>query len=298
MQWYGTYKVVMVPFRSYSLLMFNLINMKKNEKTKSQRAKSLTRRNFISTVGAASAAFTIIPRYTLGGIGYTAPSDMLNVAGIGVGGRGSSDINAICPPEVDERQVLKITYDDAAAEANTTRPYYEEDDEPRKPEKLANIYALCDVDETRAFNTFKGFPKAKIYKDFRLMLEKEKSIDAVVIATPDHTHAVAAMMAMKMGKHVYCEKPLTHTVFEARALAKAAKEAKVATQMGNQGMAADANRQLKEWLWAGAIGDVHEVHAWSIRPIWPQGINRPFDTPRIPRTLDWDLWLGPSPERR
>ncbi|HEY5141550.1 MAG TPA: Gfo/Idh/MocA family oxidoreductase, partial [Methylococcales bacterium] len=224
--------------------------MKKNGKTKSQKAKSLSRRNFISTFGAASAALTIIPRHTLGGIGYTAPSDMLNVAGIGVGGRGSSDISAICPLEVDERQVLKITYDDATTEANTNRAYYEEDDEPRKPEKLANIYALCDVDEERAFRTFKGYPKAKIYKDFRRMLEKEKSIDAVVIATPDHTHAVAAMMAMKMGKHVYCEKPLTHTVFEARALAKAAKEAGVATQMGNQGMAADANRQLKEWLWA------------------------------------------------
>jgi predicted dehydrogenase len=277
--------------------MFNLIIMKKSEKTKSQKAKSLSRRNFISTLGAASAALTIIPRHTLGGIGYTAPSDMLNIAGIGVGGRGSSDIYAICPPEVDERRVLKITYDDAAAEANTTRPYYEEDDEPRKPEKLANIYALCDVDEERAFRTFKGYPKAKIYKDFRQMLEKEKSIDAVVIATPDHTHAVAAMMAMKMGKHVYCEKPLTHTVYEARAMAKVAKEAGVATQMGNQGMAADANRQLKEWLWAGAIGDVREVHAWSNRPIWPQGINRPLDTPRVPSTLDWDLWLGPSPER-
>jgi predicted dehydrogenase len=273
------------------------MNMKKNEKTRSQKGKSLSRRNFIGTVGAASAAFTIIPRYTLGGIGYTAPSDMLNVAGIGVGGRGSSDIIAICPPEVDERQVLKITYDDASAEANNAVPYYEEDDEPRKPEKLANIYALCDVDEERAFRTFKGYPKAKIYKDFRKMLEKEKSIDAVVIATPDHTHAVAAMMAMKMGKHVYCEKPLTHTVYEARALAKAAKETGVVTQMGNQGMAADANRQLKEWLWAGAIGDVREVHAWSNRPIWPQGINRPYDTPGLPRTLDWDLWLGPSPER-
>ncbi len=190
--------------------------MKKNGKIKNQKGKSLSRRNFIGTLGAASAALTIIPRHTLGGIGYTAPSDMLNVAGIGVGGRGISDITAICPLEVDERQVLKITYDDATAEANNKVAYYEEDDEPRKPEKLANIYALCDVDEERAFRTFKGYPKAKIYKDFRKMLEKEKSIDAVVIATPDHTHAVAAMMAMKMGKHVYCEKPLTHTVFEAR----------------------------------------------------------------------------------
>ncbi len=275
-------------------LMFNLIIMKKNEKTKSQKAKSLSRRNFISTFGAASAAFTIIPRYTLGGIGYTAPSDLLNIAGIGVGGRGVDDIQAICSPEVDERQLQHITYADESSNSSQTTSARRA---AREPVKLANIYALCDVDEERAFRTFKGYPKAKIYKDFRQMLEKERSIDAVVIATPDHTHAVASMMAIKMGKHVYCEKPLTHTVFEARALAKAAKEAKVVTQMGNQGMAHDANRQLKEWLWDGAIGQVREVHAWSNRPIWPQGIGRPGDTPPVPRKLDWDLWLGPSPYR-
>jgi predicted dehydrogenase len=267
--------------------------MKKNEKTKSQKDKSLSRRNFIGTVSAASAAFTIIPRHVLGGIGYTSPSDLINIAGIGVGGRGASDIRAISDPD-EIVQPQKITYEDvlpAPAQTSTKSQV------ARPPIKLANIYALCDVDEERAGNTFKGYPKAKIYKDFRKMLEKEKSIDAVVISTPDHTHAVASMMAIKMGKHVYCEKPLTHTVYEARALAKAAKEAKVATQMGNQGMAYDANRQLKEWLWDGAIGQVREVHAWSNRPIWPQGIERPRETPRPPATLDWDLWLGPSPYR-
>ena len=269
--------------------------MKKNEKSASQPGKNLTRRKFIGTVGTASALFTIVPRHTLGGVGYTPPSDLLNVAGIGVGGRGANDIGAICPPEVNERKEMMIHYADAPSEM--THSFYDGDSEDRNSGKLANIYALCDVDEHRAFNTFKGYPKARIYKDFRKMLENEKSIDAVVIATPDHVHAVAAMMALKMGKHVYCEKPLTHTVYEARELAKAAKEAGVATQMGNQGMAADANRQLKEWLAAGAIGNVYEVHAWSNRPIWPQAINRPLDTPRVPNTLDWDLWLGPSPER-
>jgi predicted dehydrogenase len=263
------------------------------EKLKSQTKKGLSRRSFVGKVSTAAAAFTIIPRHALGGTGYSAPSDMLNIAAIGAGGRGLSNIRAISDPDVVV-QTERFSYEDAKnVPAQNNRASQNE----RAPVKLANIYALCDVDETRAANTFRGYPKAKIYKDFRQMLENEKSIDAVVISTPDHTHAVAAMMAIKMGKHVYCEKPLTHTVYEARVLAKAAKEAGVATQMGNQGMAMDANRQLKEWLWAGAIGQVREVHAWSNRPIWPQGIERPKDTPPVPDALDWDLWLGPSPSR-
>ena len=264
-----------------------------NEKTKSQKGKSLSRRNFIGTFGAATAVFTVIPRHVLGGRGYSAPSDMLNIAGIGVGGRGASNIRAICDPEI-VIQPQRIIYEDLQGAPPRTPSSPQAS---RTPVKLANIYALCDVDEARAANTFRGYPKARIYKDFRMMLEKEKSIDAVVISTPDHTHTVASMMAIRMGKHVYCEKPLTHTVYEARILARAAKEAGVVTQMGNQGMAYDANRQLKEWLWDGAIGHVREVHAWSNRPIWPQGIERPGDTPAVPDTLAWDLWLGPSPYR-
>ncbi len=285
---------VVILFRNLKQIpLLTFRHMKKNEYAKSQKGKSLSRRNFIGTVGSATAAFTIIPRHVMGGIGYTAPSDLLNIAAIGAGGRGSNNIRAISDPD-EIAQPQKITYEDViAAPAQTSA----RSQAAREPVKLANIYALCDVDEERAGNTYKGYPKAKIYKDFRKMLEKEKSIDAVVISTPDHTHTVACMMAIKMGKHVYCEKPLTHTVYEARALAKAAKEAKVATQMGNQGMAYDANRQLKEWLWDGAIGQVREVHAWSNRPIWPQGIERPLETPRVPATLDWDLWLGPSPNR-
>jgi hypothetical protein len=139
------------------------------------------------------------------------------------------------------------------------------------------------------------FEKAKKYRDFREMLEKEKSIDAVTVSVPDHNHAVMAMMAIKMKKHVFCQKPLTHTVYEARMLAKAAKENKVITQMGNQGHADEGARLINEWIWDGAIGDVRKVHAWTNRPIWPQAIERPKEIPSVPPTLDWNLWLGPAP---
>jgi len=218
---------------------------------------AMSRRDFLAST-AAVAAFTIVPRHVLGGPGYTPPSEKLNIAAIGAGGKGAGDIGAV---------------------------------------SSENIVALCDVDDKKAAETFEHYPKAKKYRDFRKMLEKEKNIDAVIVATPDHTHAVAAMMAIKMGKHVYCEKPLTYSIYEARELAKAAREAKVATQMGNQGHSGEGNRLICEWLWDGAIGPVREVHTWTNRPIWPQGIDRPKETPPVPKTLDWDLWLGPAPNR-
>lgn len=219
----------------------------------------LTRRNFMSTAAAAGAAFTIVPSHVLGGPRHIAPSEKLNIAAIGSGGKGSSNINA-CDHE--------------------------------------NIVALCDVDYGRAAGTFKKYPKAKQFKDFRVMLdEMDKDIDAVIVATPDHTHAVASMKAIKMGKHVYCQKPLTHTVYEARMLTEAAREMGVATQMGNQGHSAEGCRLTKEWIADGAIGDVREVHSWTNRPVWPQAILRPTDTPPVPKNLDWDLWLGPAPQR-
>ena len=218
---------------------------------------AMSRRDFLAST-AAVAAFTIVPRHVLGGPGYTPPSEKLNIAAIGAGGKGAGDIGAV---------------------------------------SSENIVALCDVDDKKAAATFEHYPKAKKYRDFRKMLEKEKNIDAVIVATPDHTHAVAAMMAIKMGKHVYCEKPLTYSIYEARELAKAAREAKVATQMGNQGHSGEGNRSICEWLWDGAIGPVREVHTWTNRPIWPQGIDRPKETPPVPKTLDWDLWLGPAPNR-
>ncbi len=229
-------------------------------------SKVLNRRTFLSVSAAATASFMIVPRHVLGGVGQTPPSEILNIGVIGAGGRGADDIEGV---------------------------------------KSQNIVALCDVDERNAAESFKRFPKASRHQDFRVMLEKEKGIDAVVVATPDHIHAIASMTALKHGKHVYCEKPLTHTVYEARALAKAAAQTHLATQMGNQGMAFDGNRLIKEWLSAGAIGPVHEVHAWSDRPThrgklppwWPQAIERPTETPPIPDGLDWDLWLGPAPWR-
>jgi predicted dehydrogenase len=161
-----------------------------------------------------------------------------------------------------------------------------------------NIVALCDVDDRRAAETYKRFPNAKRYKDFRKMLDElANAIDAVVVATPDHTHAVASLAAMKLGKHVYCEKPLTWCIGEARAMRKAAIEHKVVTQMGNQGTASEGLRQAVEIVRAGVLGQVREVHVWSNRPIWLQGIDRPKDTPPVPRELDWDLWLGPAPYR-
>ncbi|MCC6488590.1 MAG: Gfo/Idh/MocA family oxidoreductase [Candidatus Hydrogenedentes bacterium] len=228
---------------------------------------TISRRGFLGASMAAGSAFTILPGHLLGLNGQTPPSELLNVAVIGAGGRGSSNIS-----ELHERG-------------------------------LARIAALCDVDDERAAEVYARFPDVPKYRDFRKMLDKETGIDAVVVATPDHMHAIASLAAIQLGKHVYCEKPLTHTVHEARVLAKAAREKGVATQMGNQGMAFDGNRLITEWLQAGAIGPVREVHAWSDRPthygklMWAQGMERPTDTPPVPATLDWDLWLGPAPER-
>ena len=219
---------------------------------------SINRRQFMGRAAGVAAAFTIVPRRVLGGPGHKPPSETLNIAGIGVGGQGGGDLRNV---------------------------------------ESENIVALCDVDWKHAAKTFERYPNARRYRDFRVMLEKEKNIDAVVVATPDHVHAVAAMTAIKMGKHVYVEKPLTYSVHEARALTEEARKAGVATQMGNQGHAAEAMRLLKEWIEAGAIGTVREVEAWTPHAVWPQGIDRPTETPPVPETLSWDLWLGPAPQR-
>ena len=225
-----------------------------------KRPNKLNRRQFMGGIITAGAAVTIVPRFVLGGTGHTPPSEKLNIAAIGAGGMGARNIEAV---------------------------------------SSENIVALCDVDQQRAAGTFKKYPQARKYKDFRKMLEKEKNIDAVIVATPDHTHAVATMMAIKMGKHVYCQKPLTHTVYEARKITEAARDAKMATQMGNQGHSGEGVRLISEWIRDGAIGPVREVHCWTDRPVdyWPSGIDRPKDTPAVPATLDWDLWLGPAPKR-
>jgi predicted dehydrogenase len=221
-----------------------------------------SRRKFIRNTATALAGMYIVPRHVLGGKGFIAPSDRLIIAGIGVGGKGGEDIDMF-----------------------------------NKSGK-AEIAVLCDVDERRAASSRRRFPNAKFYKDYREMLAKEgKSIDAVSVSTPDHMHAVQAMAAMQMGKHVYVQKPLTHDIYEARMLTEAAHKYKVVTQMGNQGASNDGVRQLTEWYRNGVIGDIIEIYCWTDRPVWPQGIPWPAAKASVPRELDWDLWLGTAPQK-
>ena len=215
-----------------------------------------TRRDFLRTSSVAAAGFFIVPRHVLGK-GFVAPSYKLNIAGIGAGGKGAGDLAEF------------------AKSANV------------------NIVAFCDVDEAQAAGSVKRFPNARFYYDYREMLEKEKNnIDAVSVSTPDHTHAIATMAAMQLGKHVYVQKPLTHDIYEARMLTQAAKRYKVVTQMGNQGGSGDGVRLLKEWYNAGLIGEVKKVQAWTNRPVWPQGMAKPTGNFTVPDKFKWDLWLG------
>ncbi len=222
-------------------------------------SKGISRRDFAGTVAAGVASFHIVPRHVLGR-GYRAPSDMLNMACIGVGGMGRNDVRGV---------------------------------------EGENIYALCDVDLHSAEDAFRTYPKARQYRDFRELLAKEAAnIDAVTVSTPDHCHAAATMAALKAGKHVYCQKPLARTLHEVRTVrAEARNRPKQMTQMGNQGHTMEGTRQIREWTEAGAIGTVREVHYWTNRPIWPQGIERPLEAFNVPPWMRWDLWLGPSPER-
>ncbi len=218
----------------------------------------VSRRKFVRDTAIIGSAFFIVPRHVLGR-GHVAPSDKLNIAGIGAGGKGGGDL---------------------AEFAKSSR---------------VNIVALCDVDDRQAKKARETWPSAPYYHDFREMLEKEKNrIDACSISTPDHTHAVATLAAMQLGKHVYTQKPLTHDIYEARILAQAAEKYKVVTQMGNQGGSGDGVRKAKEMVDAGMIGNVYEAHAWTNRPVWPQGIPTPAGNFDIPRELNWDLWLGPA----
>lgn len=226
-----------------------------------KRQVSLTRRQFVRTAGTAVAGFMVVPRHVVAASGQTPPNEKINLAAVGVGGQGASDLDALSPG--------------------------------------CNVVALCDVDEKRAAGTFKKFPDARRYRDFRKMFDElDKSIDGVLVATPDHFHAVAAMAAIKRRKHVYCEKPLAHSIHEVRALMEAAKSHKVVTQLGNQGHSYNSIRDFCEWIWDGAIGNVHTIHAGCT------AVNSGIDQlPHlsehhdIPATLDWEQWLGPAQER-
>ncbi|MCA9720873.1 MAG: Gfo/Idh/MocA family oxidoreductase [Gemmatimonadetes bacterium] len=218
------------------------------------------RRQFVKSAAAVGAAFHIVPRHVLGR-GFTAPSDMVRYAAIGIGGKGDSDVQGI-------------------AKAG------------------ASVAALCDVDWRSGRRSFGRFPDAKRYKDYREMFaEMGDQIDAVSVSTPDHSHTPATLMALRAGKAVFCQKPLTRTLGEVRVVMDAARQAGVATQMGNQGHAGEGTRIIREWYEAGAIGEIREIHYWSNRPIWPQGLDRPTEAHNPLPTFDWDLWLGPAPER-
>ena len=225
---------------------------------------SISRRLFLAgtaaSLAAAGCATGKVRKATLPKTHFKSPNEKLNIAAIGVSGKGRSDVDN-CDTE--------------------------------------NIVALCDVDWHKAADAFRRYPKAQKYRDFRKMLDDCKEIDAVTISTPDHLHAIAAIRCMEMGKHVYVQKPLTHTVCEARVLRETAHKYGGATQMGNQGAATDMHREICEWIWAGLIGQVREVHSWTDRPKgwWPQGIPNPLPAEPVPDHLDWDLWLGPAPYR-
>ncbi|HEV2478486.1 MAG TPA: Gfo/Idh/MocA family oxidoreductase [Puia sp.] len=222
------------------------------------KPSKVSRRKFLRGSTMAATGFFIVPRHVLGR-GFLAPSDKLQIAAIGAGGKGGDDI----------------------------RNFYSSG--------KVDIAYLCDVDDRQSAKSRQTFPKAKYYKDFREMLEKEhKHIDACNVSIPDNCHAVAAMAVMQLGKHVYCQKPMTHDIYEARMLTEAAKRYKVVAQMGNQGASGDGVRLMQEWYNAGLIGDATAIHVWTNRPVWPQGGLKPTAHDDIPAELNWDLWQGPA----
>jgi predicted dehydrogenase len=228
-------------------------------KEQQNTSRQITRRSFLTVSATAAAAFTVVPSGVIAGLGHTPPSSRLNIAGIGVGGYGYRNL---------------------------------------KNMESENIVALCDVDwDFAGKSAFKAWGRAKQYKDYRVMFDQQKDIDAVVIATPDHSHALPAVMAMRRGLHVYLQSPLAHSVYESKVLAETAKTFKVATQMGNQGNSDDGIRKICEWIWAGVIGEVTRADAWTNRPFWPQGMERPDRNQHPPRNLDWDLFIGTAPYR-
>jgi len=219
----------------------------------------ITRRGFIGTTSTLAAGLMIVPSNTIAGLGHKAPSDKLNIAGVGIGGMGFTNL---------------------------------------KNMETENIVALCDIDWDHSKRCFEYFPNAPRYWDWRKMYdEMGKSIDAVLVATADHNHAIVAANAMTLNKHVYVQKPLTHSVYESRLLTKLAKKHKVATSMGNQGSSAEGVRLIQEWLWNGEIGDVTKVEAFTDRPLWPQGLARPKVGMWVPETMNWDLFIGPAKPR-
>jgi len=243
----------------------------------------LSRRKFLGITGAAIGGFTILPRHVLGGPGFLAPSDKINIAIIGCGGQGRTNARALM--EQSDAQIIAIA--DPIEEQDLAAYYYKG--------KAGRLPVKAEIEKHYSAKT----PNYKVadHVDFRQLFEKEKAVDAILCATPDHLHAYVSLTAMRLKKHVYCEKPLTHNVWEARQVARVAKETGVATQMGNQGHSGEFIRETCELIWSGAIGDVREVHAWTSATRWNTGLSgRPSDE-AVPRGVNWDLWLGPREPR-
>ncbi|MDA3925867.1 MAG: Gfo/Idh/MocA family oxidoreductase [Kiritimatiellae bacterium] len=251
---------------------------------KNKQKQSISRRGFIGTSLGAAAIFNIVPRHVLGGPNFVAPSEKVNIAVVGTGGQGRSNIRHLF--NEPEAQIIAVA--DPMESVNLDNFYFKGMG-GRKPVK-------AEIEK----NYQKKTPNYKCaeYEDFRIMLEKEKAIDAILCATPDHLHAYVSVIAMRNGKHIYCEKPLTHNIREARLVARVAKETGLATQMGNQGHSKEGIRQTVEYLRDGAIGEVRETHSWVPAGRWNPGLTGyPKDTPAIPAGLNWDLWLGPREKR-
>ena len=230
---------------------------------KSMDLSDLTRRNFVKAAASGAAAFTILPSFTVSGLGHVPPSDKLQIAAVGCGGEGENDIHHYATA----------------------------------PKKNAVVSCLCDVDDRQATPRRKEFPKAAFYHDWREMFDKERNnFDAVSVAIPDHNHAIVGLSAMQLKKHLYLQKPLSHDIYEARILTQAAEKYKVVTQMGDQGASCDGMRTLREWIEADLLGEIQKVFCWTDRPVWPQGIAWPDSRPPVPKELNWDLWLGTAKE--
>lgn len=284
--------------------------------------RALSRRSFLLAAGAAAATCTIVPRRVLGGAESVPPSERINVAFIGVGSQGlrvmlsflrQPDVQgvAVCDPNqgsADYPQWSNNEFCNAVRRLLGTDSGWEwlSPNDPIQLTRSSKATAGLAGREPcqKIVNGYYGRQKRSgqyrgcaAYSDFRELLDKEKDLNAVVVCTTDHWHALVSVAAMKKGKHVFCQKPMTHTVYEARRMAEVARETGVATQVAVGNQASEATRQLCEWIWAGAIGPVRQVMNWSSRPFWPQGLDRPKETHPVPKGFDWNLWLGPAPER-
>ena len=293
-----------------------------NPTKRSHSSHLLSRREFLAQSATAAAGFSIVPRHVLGGFGYVPPSDKVNIAFIGVGAQGlrvmlhflrETDVQGVAVCDVNKGSAGYPQWSDHEF-CNSVRKLIGVDSgwdwlSPDQPIKLTHSLQVTSGVAGRepAQKIVEGYYGAQkrsgqykgcsAYNDFRELLEKEKDVDAVVVCTTDHLHAAISAAAMKKRKHVFCQKPLTHTIYESRRIGEIARETRVATQIAVANQASEDTRLLCEWIWDGAIGPVREVINWSSRPFWPQAVERPKESEPVPEGLDWDLWLGPAPER-